>query len=156
FRAGYLHLAQQPPPALLAAPNPFDPRYRPIWLWDASLYHGHYYMYWGPFPALLLAGVKIVLRLRRSFGDHYAMFAFTMLQLVAAVLLLERMARRLFGGLTTFLVAVAVLVFAFANPIPFLLGRSAVYEAAIVGGQAFLLLGMVFAFDAVWAGGGAD
>src|SRR5262249_31872875 len=33
---------------------------------------------------------------------------------------------------------------------PFMLGRGGVYEAAIVGGQAFLLLGLVFAFDAVW------
>ena len=31
------------------------------------------------------------------------------------------------------------------------LARPAVYEAAIVGGQAFLLLGMVFALDAVVA-----
>ena len=48
FRQGHLHLSVEPPAALVARPNPFDPANHDLWYWDASLYHGHYYLYWGP------------------------------------------------------------------------------------------------------------
>ena len=41
-------------------------------------------------------------------------------------------------------------VFAYANHTPFEIATPGIYEAAIVGAQAFLLLGLLFAFDAVW------
>ena len=61
------------------------------------------------------------------------------------------MQRRLFPALPAFLVVLAVAVFAFANPTPYNLARAGVYEAAIVGGHAFLIAGLVFAFDAMSA-----
>jgi hypothetical protein len=152
FRAGHLYLSVAPPPALVAQANPFQASNRPLWLWDASLYGGHYYMYWGPLPALLLAAVKTIFRMSRAIGDQYVMVALAAGQLVAGVVLVARMARRLFPGLPPILVGAAALVFACANPMPFMLGRAAVYEGAIVGGQAFLLLGLVLAFDAIWDG----
>jgi len=45
FRGWHLHLATEPPPALVAKANPFDPAWRPLWYWDASLHGGHYYLY---------------------------------------------------------------------------------------------------------------
>ena len=42
----------------------------------------------------------------------------------------------------------AVAVFAFANPTLYNLARAGVYEAAIVGGHAFLVTGLLFAFHA--------
>ena len=55
FRSGHLHLSVEPHPSLLAQDDPFDPRHRRLWLWDASLHEGHYYLYWGPTPAVLAA-----------------------------------------------------------------------------------------------------
>jgi len=55
FRSGHLYLARAPDPALLAKPNPFDPIWRSLWFWDASLYRDHYYLYWGPLPAVAVA-----------------------------------------------------------------------------------------------------
>jgi hypothetical protein len=52
FRARHLHFAIEPAAALVAKANPFDPAWKPLWYWDASLYNGHYYLYWGPAPAL--------------------------------------------------------------------------------------------------------
>jgi hypothetical protein len=150
FRAGHLHLSVEPPAALLAAPNPLDPSNRNLWYWDASLYKGHYYLYWGPVPALLLAAVKVLFRIKAEVGDQIPVFALASLQLLAGTLLVERIARRLFEGLPTALVAMGVVAFGFANPTLYNLARGGVYEAAIVGGHAFLLSGLVFAFDAVW------
>ena len=151
FRAGQLHLLIEPSRALVQAANPFDPAQANLWYWDASLYGGHYYFYWGPVPALLLALVKIVLRVSRPLGDYYPYLGLLTLQLVAGTLLIDRLARRLFPEAPLWQVAGAVLVFAFANPNLYLLGRPAIYEAAVVGGQAFLLFGVLFSFDAVIA-----
>ena len=153
FRSWHLHLATEPPPALLAKPNPFDPAWKPLWYWDASLYGGHYYLYWGPVPALLLAGWKTVFRVRAHIGDQYVVFALASLQALAGMLLIDRVQRRLFPALPGFLVALAIAVFAFANPTLYNLARAGVYEAAIVGGHTFLIAGLLFAFDAISAVG---
>ena len=50
-------------------------------------------------------------------------------------------------------VALAIAVFAFANPTLYNLARAGVYEAAIVGGHAFLIAGLLFAFRAAICGG---
>ncbi len=150
FRAGHLHLLREPPPELLQRANPFDPSNSRLWYWDASLYGRHFYFYWGPVPALLLAAVKTVLRISRRLGDYVPLLGLVTLQLVFGALLIERLARRLFPRLSAVAVAGAVLVFAFATPTPFILGRPAIYEGAIVGGEAFVILGVLLAFDAVW------
>ncbi len=151
FRAGHLHLSVEPPAALVARPNPLDPANAGLWYWDASYFNGHYYLYWGPVPALLLAAVKTLFRLSIPVGDEPVVFGLATLQLVAGTLFIERAGRRLFGHLPVVLEVAAVVVLGLANPTLYNLARGAVYESAIVGGQAFLLLGLVFAFDAIWA-----
>jgi hypothetical protein len=61
FLAGSLSLLEKPPAELLALANPYDYHNREGlgYLWDASLYRGKYYLYWGPVPALVAAGVKL-------------------------------------------------------------------------------------------------
>ena len=149
FRAGHLHLVREPSPDLLRRANPFDPANAGLWYWDASLYGGHFYFYWGPVPALLLALVKIVFRISRPLGDCPPFLGLVTLQLVAGALLIDRLVARLFRAATPVQVAGAVLILAFANPTPFMLARPAIYEAAIVGGQAFILFGLALAFEAV-------
>jgi hypothetical protein len=149
FRGGHLHFAVEPSASLVAKANPFDPRWKPLWYWDASLYHGHYYLYWGPVPALLLAAWKTLFRVRAQIGDQYVVFALASVQALAGLLLLDRMQRRLFPALPPVLLALGIAAFAFVNPTPYNLSRAGVYEAAILGGHAFLTAGLVFAFDAV-------
>ncbi|HXX47814.1 MAG TPA: hypothetical protein VEN47_06285, partial [Myxococcota bacterium] len=145
FRAGHLYLQRAPDPRVLAEEDPWDPRLRSLWLWDASLYQGRYYSYWGPLPALILAVVG------PGVGDQVPAFALLSIELVAGALLIERMARRAFRDVSSAHVLGAIALFAFASPTPWMLARPAVYEAAIGGGAAFLLLGLVFAFDALSA-----
>ena len=149
FRARHLHFAIEPPAALVAKANPFDPAWKPLWYWDASLYNGHYYLYWGPVPALLLAAFKTLFRVGARIGDQYVVFALASLQALAGLLLIDRIQRRLFPALPGLLVVAAVAVFVLGNPTLYNLSRAGVYEAAIVGGHAFLTAGLVFAFDAV-------
>ena len=149
FRAGHLHLAIEPSRALLSKADPFDPAWRSLWYWDASLYNGHYYLYWGPLPALLLAVFKTVFRIHARVGDQYVVFGLACVQALAGMLLIHRVQRRLFPALPGVFVVLAVAVFAFANPTPYNLARAGVYEAAIIGGHAFLVAGLLFAFEAI-------
>ena len=150
FRAGHLYIPDQPSPELLAKSNPLDPANQSLWLWDATLHDGHYYLYWGPLPALALAAIKIVFHTRQPIGDQYVLFFFYSLYLVAGTLLIDRLAKRLFEYTPLGLVILAVLVLALGNPTPFLIATPGIYEAAIAGGQAFLVLGTLFACDAVF------
>lgn len=55
FLQGQLHLPLEPSPKLLALPNPYEhvERVDVEYVWDASLYRGRYYLYFGPIPALV-------------------------------------------------------------------------------------------------------
>ena len=82
-------------------------------------------------------------------GDQYVVFALASLQALAGLLLIDRAHRRLFPAVPGLFVVLAVAVFAFVNPTLYNLARAGVYEAAIVGGHAFLVTGLLFAFHAV-------
>jgi hypothetical protein len=107
-------------------------------------------MYWGPVPALLQAGAKEALGIKGLIGDQYLLFGFLSVSLVSMTLLLERTARRLFPELPLALLVLAVVGFGLANPALYVLAWARMYEDAIMGGQAFALLGLVFAAKAVY------
>jgi hypothetical protein len=149
FRHGHLYLPIEPPPELVAAADPLDPVNTEHWFPDLSFYKGKYYIYWGPFPSLGIWAAKSVFRIRKTVGDQFPCFVFYLLFVVAGAMLLQRMARRLFPGLPHYLLLLAIAVHAFASPTPYLIATPGIYEAAIAGAQAFLLLGLVLAFDAL-------
>ena len=151
FRSGHLYIPVPPPPELLARANPFDWSNSNLWFLDASLYKGHYYLYWGPLPALLLLAVKTVLRIKDVVGDQYVVFASYTLILIGGALLITRMTRRLFPELPSGLTLLAMAALAYTTPTTFMLATPGIYQAAIAAAQAFLLLGLIFGFDTVWA-----
>jgi hypothetical protein len=151
FRSGHLYITVPPHPDLLRQTDPYDPTHIRLWFWDVSLFKGRYYMYWGPVPGILQALAKSVLRIKGMIGDQYLVYFMFMVNATAAAFLLDRLQRRLFPKLPTWLLSLAILAFAFANPAPYLVASGGVYQASIAAGQAFLLLGLLPAFDAVWA-----
>jgi hypothetical protein len=151
FRSGHLHTSIKPSPALIAAANPYDTANVGLGVWDLSYYKGEYYLYWGPVPALLLALTKTVFRISSTVGDEYVVFALETIRLIAGALLIVVMARRLFPSVPRWLVATAIAVFGIVNPTSYTLARGGVYEGAIVGGQAFVTLGLLFALCALTA-----
>jgi len=151
FRNGHLYIPVAPAKQLIAQVNPYDPKHSHWWFWDMSLYGAHYYLYWGPVPALLQALAKSALSIRGMIGDQYLVFSAFALSAFFGGLLIERIASRVFDFVPIWLRAVMVLAFALANPTPHLMASAGVYQASIAFGQAFLLGGLLFAFDAVCA-----
>jgi hypothetical protein len=67
---------------------------------------------------------------------------------VFSALLILRLRQRLFPMLGWKYVIPAIAIAGFANPLPWLLNRPAIYEAAIAAGQFFLMAGLYFCFSA--------
>jgi hypothetical protein len=163
FLHGQTHLLLEPPPGLLALKDPYDPEMRAglPYLWDASLYQDRYYLYWGPVPALLLVPVKAVFDVRVR--DNVLVFVFSLGTIFWGARLIIRSWRDLFQEIPGWAVVGAVLSLGWANPAPWTLSSTGVYEAVIVGGQFFLLMGVnaLYSFlalgrgrvrDFIWAG----
>ena len=149
FQHGQAHLMIDPDPRLLELPDPYDYEARkhiPI-PWDVVLYEGDFYLYWGPAPGLILAGLRLFIPV--EIGDEYLVFGFVTGFLFFSVLLILAIWRDLFRDSPWWIVIPGVLVAGLGNPIPWLLTRPAVYEVAISGGQLFLIAGIYWAFTAL-------
>jgi hypothetical protein len=139
-------LLQEPDPGLLALFDPWEPvASRPFrqqnGVHDTVLFDGKLYLYWGPVPALLLVPLARVAH-GALIGDQYLVFAFTFGTIGFTALLLRRLWERFFPEQPAWTLFVGILVCGLASPFAYLLARSAVYEAAIMGGQFFLTAGL--------------
>jgi hypothetical protein len=153
FLKGQLNLTIDPAPELVRAKDPYDRVNMRYWALDASYFKGKYYIYWGPVPALLQAAAKWLWHVRRPVGDGYLMLFFLCFAFLCGALVIRRLARRLFPGLPRWLVGLGMLAFAFANSTPHCASSAGTYQVAILAGQAWLVAGLLFAFDAVWHAG---
>jgi hypothetical protein len=147
---GHLYLPEAPSRALMALKNPFDRANMQFWRWDHSYYQGHLYLYWGLVPAFIVAAIKRVTHVG-GVPDVSLTFGFIMLRLMAGTLLIRAVARDAARRPPRWAVALAMLVFALANPTPYSLARGAVYEAAIMGGAAFAFAGLYLGYRALAA-----
>jgi hypothetical protein len=147
FQNGQLHLLLEPSAELLALENPYDYHNRENvpHLWDASLYQGKYYLYWGPVPALIGALVSAVTS--RPVTDAGLVLAFSAATVFFGILLLKKLWQDFHYPAWLFWGASAAL--AFNTPMLWLLTRPSVYEASIAGGQAFGAAGLYFGYCAL-------
>jgi len=153
FRAGHSYLAHQPAPELVRAQDPYNSVNIRYWALDLSYFRGKYYCYWGPVPALFQAAGKALLGITRTIGDQYIGLFSACLTVLGGGLIIERMGRRLFGRVPRSVLIFGILAFAFANPMLHNVTTAGTYQSAILAGQAFLIPGVLFAFDAVWHAG---
>lgn len=148
FRHGQLALETQPDPALLALEDPYEPDNRegiPV-LWDATLYEGRYYLYWGPAPALLLTLVKFFYT--PEIGDNFLTFFFMAGLFLFLTLLALELWKKYFQETPRWLVVSGILLLGLVNPLPFVLLDPRIYEAAVAAGQFFFVGGLFFLFTA--------
>jgi hypothetical protein len=134
---------------LLARADPYhfkDDSEWDSWLWDASLYNGHYYIYWGPVPGLCLFLVKLLTTYTHTIHDQWLVLFFMLMRLYAGAALILRYAQTQYPELSAWVVQLAILVFGLASPTPYFLARPLVYEASIAAGQGFLFLGLYCAY----------
>jgi hypothetical protein len=153
FRQGHTYVALEPARELVAAANPRDRVNIRYWALDLSYFEGKYYTYWGPVPALVQAVVKSLLGITRTIGDAYIGVVAACLSMWAGGLIIERMARRLFGGVPRLVLVFAILAYACANPMLHCVTTAGTYIGAIISAQAMLVFGVLFAFDVVWHAG---
>jgi hypothetical protein len=139
---GHLSLPVQPNPKLLELHNPFDPAKNGAYkLHDLSLYHGKYYLYWGPVPALLLF-IPFRLLPLGDLPETLAVFVFAFVGFCFSIACLRLLARRFAPDAPRWMLGAAAVALAFGNALPFTLRRVAVYEVAICAGfcLAFIAL----------------
>jgi hypothetical protein len=149
FLHGHLYLPLQPDPNLLQLPNPYDPIANGPFRnaqgsHDLSLYKDHFYLYWGPTPALL---AFMPFRLL-PFGDlpqTLAIAVFAFVGFCFSVAVLRNLVHRYVPGTPRWMLGAAALMLALGNAAPFTLRRAAVYEVAITAGfcLAFIALYLV-------------
>ncbi len=146
FLSGQTYLLESPPEELVNLSNPYDLNARKgiHYIWDSSLYQGKYYLYWGPVPGVLAAMVKGLFP--QTISDGQIVYVFLLGLLVTGSLLTITIYRRWFSTLPGVVVIPAILLLGLSNPIPYLLTRPSVYEAAISGGQFFFMMSLFLVF----------
>lgn len=148
FSHGQIALEVQPDPALLTLGNLYDPNSRvgiPM-LWDATLFQGKYYLYWGPAPALFLTLVKEFYS--AEIGDKPITFAFAVGTFVFMSLLLLDLWKKYFPEAPHWVILAGIAFAGLVNPIPYILIEARIYEAAIISAQFFLVIGLYCLFIA--------
>lgn len=150
FAHGQIALETQPDPALLTLENLYEPDNRegiPV-LWDASLYKGKYYLYWGPTPALLLALVKPFYA--QPVGDKPLTFVFITGTFIFMTLLILELWKKHYLGIPRWAVLLGIAFAGLVNPMLYILIEARIYEAAIISGQFFLIGGIYWLFTAFY------
>ena len=144
FLKGQLSLVETPPADLLALKNPYDlsQRLKLKYIWDASLYQGKYYLYWGPVPALAEAAYRGATG--RGLGDEF--FGFVLLCLLAAIqtLWLVDLRKTYFPRSAPPWLLFFVLAVTLISPITFNISWLSVYVVSTLSAQVFLLGGLFF------------
>ena len=161
FLRGHTYLSVEPDPRLLELKDPYDPvANKPYRLWDASLYHGKYYLYYGPAPALALMLPWRVLT-GHALPQRLAVGAFAVLGLAGLALLLREVRDRHFPRLPDAALGAIVIVAFHASWLPVALRRPSFWEMPIVSAVAFLWWSVYFLWKfhdtggrARWAVGG--
>jgi hypothetical protein len=127
FVHGQVSLEIKVNPQLLALSDPYDyPSRNGIkYLWDASLYHGKYYLYWGPIPAIIVAGIKLVLPL--DIGDQIIVFVAAAGLFFFQTLLITTIWMRSFQRLPVWTLLVGILLAGLVTPITWMIHSPEIY-----------------------------
>lgn len=149
FRQGHLYLPVQPDPRLMALPDPYDPAQNSqLRLGDASYYKGHYYIYFGPVPGVVLMWPYAVLT-----GHHLppavVIMIFCLTGIAAVSALVLGFKRRYFPEAPRWLAPVGVLVLGFGSHVLAVARRPQIWELPISAGYAFVSLALLASFWAV-------
>jgi len=137
FFRGHLYMAYQPDPRLMALPFPYDYKAREgkvDYVWDASYFNGHYYLYFSPLPALIFYMPYRLLRGGYP-RDALAAAVFAAWALLASAAFVRR-ALALTGRRPGIPLPLWILMIGFGNVALFHLMDIRVYEVAILAGSA--------------------
>lgn len=132
--------------------NPYDPDAREeagvYYHWDHAYYKGHYYMYFGIVPVLLVF-IPYRLLTGASLTTYHATQFFTLL-IIAGIFALFWMAARLFFRKLSFAVYIALSVGFSAMSVWYACAEPALYCTAITAAVALEVWSLFFFIRAVW------
>jgi hypothetical protein len=155
FLHGHTYLPVEPDPRLLRLKDPYDPdANKPYRLWDASLYRGKYYLYYGPAPAIVLMMPWRILT-GQALPQRLAVGAFGAFGIAGLALLLWEVRNRHFPRVTSAALSGIVIVAFCAAWLPVALRRPAFWEMPIVSAVAFLWWSIYFLWKFHDSGGRA-
>src|SRR3982750_43716 len=144
FAHGHLYVPVEPSPQLLALSNPWDPKVDgALRRQDMALYRGHYFLYFGAAPAVLLFTPWRLLTghdMPEHFGIVVLCFGGFLFSCGALLRVLDLAGARPGPVLLAFF----FLALGVCQSAPFLLNRAAVYEVAIACGYFCLSGGLFF------------
>lgn len=152
FLSGQLHFQYEVNERLLALDNPYDMVERAVsgvpFYWDHALYNGHYYMYFGVVPVLLLFLPFRVITGHALLGYHGAQI-FTAIYIAGVFALFYLLGKKFFDKLSVSLylllcAAVSCLSIWYAIAAP------ALYSMAIVAALALAIWSLYFFAKSVW------
>jgi len=146
FLKGHLYLPIKVSSNLLKSPDPYESSIGlglqgPL---DVSYFLGKYYLYWGPVPALILVLLHPIISWR--LGDLQLLFGFLTGVFILQCLLAVAIWDRFFSDLPKYILWISILLVGLASPATFMLDSyrgARIYEAAITGGQFFLVAGFI-------------
>ena len=151
FLKGSLALLEKPSAELMALADPYNYQNREGlgYIWDASLYQGKFYLYWGPVPALIAASVKLIQP--GVVEDQYLLMFFLAGMIAALASMLHWLRKTFFPKTPAWTVLLLILVAGLSTPVLWLINRPSVYETAIAGGEFFLIAGLYAALRSMAA-----
>jgi len=141
FLQGRISLIAETPPELIGKNVYAEPQLKKFVIWDTIFFENKFYLYFAPFPAVLIAIVKGFGF--HDFGDGHLTFVFQMVRMILFGILFLKILSAQTRKNSVLIFLAALLALAFSAPFPYLLGRSVVYETAISGAQCFLMGGIL-------------
>ena len=150
FLASRLSLSKEPPAALIALADPYDPVQRAaagdVGMHDVTYYKGHYYLYFGVAPALTLF-VPFKALTGYYFPQNLATVLFCCGGYFWSLCLLVGLRRRFFPTASTGCVWLGALMLGLANFCPAMVVRNSVWEVPISCAYFYAMLGLWLVFS---------
>ena len=152
FIQGHLYADLAVPPAILHAPNPYDPKLREVTpvLHDASYYRGRYYLYFGPAPIVTLF-VPFALLTGRDLPLPVAVWIFSIAGYGALVGIFFFVQRRHFPAASPATIAAALLALGMGDMLLPVLRRSHIWELSLAAGFCFFAISMLCLVRALYS-----
>ncbi len=143
---GHLYLDRAADPFLATLKNPADPVERAgHGMHDASYYRGHYYLYFGVTPVIVLL-LPFRLLTGHLLDESLASPLFCFIGFLISVRLLRNVRRRWFPGVGEPVLFACDLALGLANLVPIMLRRVSVWEVPISCGYACCMLALYALF----------
>ena len=144
---GRLDLEEDPPAALAALDNPYDPTARSAaqvegGRWDHAYYNGRYYVYFGIVPCLLFQLPFEAITGIQNLAYAPCMVVLGLIFLLSCFGVMGQVVRRWFPRISSAAYLLSVAALMLGSQLYNLLERPYIYEYVIVCGAALLLLGL--------------